>query len=191
MVLGGRPLRLASGALGGAARRLPLGAACLGALRRRLAHEARALDARLRRAAHAAALLAAAAASFSIESAADPPPRAVGEGPAGYTIACAVAEQKGLRSCAELPSAEACKHEPDLASRASSEPTAMTFVNRSDTTLELYWLDFQGARRLYHHLTPGARVKQDTFMGHYWLLATPDSVCLGIFKAAPESLAFF
>jgi hypothetical protein len=46
-------------------------------------------------------------------------------------------------------------------------------------------------RRLYHRLTPGARAKQDTYIGHYWLLATPDGVCLGIFKAAPQSLAFF
>jgi len=96
-----------------------------------------------------------------------------------------------MRSCAELPSAEACKHEGDLASRASREATAMTLVNRSDTTLDLYWLDFRGARRLYQHLTPGSRAKQDTFMGHYWLLATPDGVCVGIFKAAPQSLAFF
>jgi len=96
-----------------------------------------------------------------------------------------------MRSCAELPSAEACKHERELASSASSEETAMTFVNRSDTTLDLYWLDFQGSRRLYQHLTSGGRAKQDTFIGHYWLLATPDGVCVGIFKAAPQSLAFF
>jgi VHL beta domain len=113
------------------------------------------------------------------------------EGPAGYSIACAIADEPRMRSCAELPSAEACRHEGDLASHFSSEPTGMTFVNRSDTTLDLYWLDFRGARRLYHHLIPGERAKQDTFMGHYWLLATPDGVCVGIFKAAPQSLAFF
>jgi hypothetical protein len=164
----------------------------MGAYERRLAHAAWPLGARLKPAARAAAQLAAATALFPMTTAvADLLGRAVAEGPAGYTIACAVAEQKGMRSCAALPAADACRHEPDLASRPSSEPTAMTFVNRSDTTLDLYWLDFQGARRLYQHLTPGARARQDTFMGHYWLLATPDGVCLGIFKAAPESLAFF
>jgi hypothetical protein len=136
-------------------------------------------------------LTAATAASLSFAAMADPPARPINEGPAGYTIACAVADQPRMRSCAELPSAEACRHEPDLASRSSQEPTGMTFVNRSDPTLDLYWLDFGGGRRLYRHLTPGARASQDTFTGHYWLLATPDGVCLGIFKAAPESLAFF
>lgn len=123
--------------------------------------------------------------------AADSPHRPVGEGPAGYTVACALAEQPGIHSCADLPAAKACTHEPDFASRASSEATAMTFVNRSDQTLELYWLDFSGLRKFYLHLAPGARAKQNTFIGHYWLLATPDGVCIAIFKAAPESLAFF
>jgi len=164
----------------------------VGACERRLAHAAGPLGAPLKPRARGAALLSAvAAARFSVAAAADPPAPAVTEGPAGYSIACAVADQPRVRSCAELASAEACKHEPDLASRGSSEPTAMTFVNRSDTTLDLYWLDFRGQRRLYHHLTPGARAKQDTYIGHYWLLATPDGVCLGIFKAAPQSLAFF
>jgi VHL beta domain len=158
-----------------------------------LAHATRALGARPLRSTldNAAALLAAAAVLFSGAAAGESPGRAVGEGPTAYTVACAIADQPRMHNCAELPSADACKHEGDLASRPSSDPTGMTFVNRSDTTLDLYWLDFQGGRRLYHHLTPGARAKQDTYIGHYWLLATPDGVCVGIFKAAPESLAFF
>jgi von Hippel-Lindau disease tumor suppressor protein len=124
-------------------------------------------------------------------AAGDPPKRSVEEGPAGYTVACALVDQPGVRSCSDLPAAEACTHEPDFASRASTEPTAMTFVNRSDQTVELYWLDFRGMRKFYLHLSPGARAKQDTFIGHYWLLATPEGGCIAIFKAAPESLAFF
>ena len=119
------------------------------------------------------------------------PPHPVGEGPAGYTVACALVDQPRIHSCADLPAAKACLHEPDFASRSSNEATAMTFVNRSDQTIELYWLDFNGARKFYLHLAPGARAKQSTFIGHYWLLASPDGVCIAIFKAAPESLAFF
>jgi hypothetical protein len=131
------------------------------------------------------------AASLSTAATADPPTRNVAEGPAGYTVACALDDQPGMRSCADLPAAAACGHEPDLASRASNEATAMTFVNRSDQTVELYWLDFRGSRKFYQHLVPGARTTQQTFMGHYWLVASPDGVCIAVFKAAPESLAFF
>jgi hypothetical protein len=136
--------------------------------------------------------LAALELSFaSVTSVAGASDRAAQGGPAGYTIACALTDQTGMRSCAELLAAQACAREPDFASRPSKEATGMTFVNRSDQAVEIYWLDFHGYRHLYHTLTPGGRIKQDTFIGHNWLLATSDGRCVGIFKAAPESLAFF
>jgi hypothetical protein len=113
------------------------------------------------------------------------------DGPTGYSVACALSDQPGLKSCADLPAAQACAHEPDYASRPSREPTGMTFVNRSTRALEVYWLDFQGNRRPYRNLAPGGRFHQNTFIGHNWLVATLDGRCLGIFRAAPESLAFF
>jgi hypothetical protein len=114
----------------------------------------------------------------------------VQEGPRGYTVACALTDEPGVNTCADLPSAQACTHEADYPSPASKEKTGMTFVNRSDRALQIYWLDFQGNRRLYRALPPAARVMQDTFVGHNWLVATTDGICIGIFKGAPESLAF-
>jgi hypothetical protein len=49
---------------------------------------------------------------------------------------------------------------------------------------------FRGVRRLYRTLGPGGHAVQQTFIGHNWLVATSEQ-CIGIFKAAPESLAFF
>jgi hypothetical protein len=118
-------------------------------------------------------------------------PPAVRDGAAGYTVACALVDQPGLRSCADLPAAAACAREPELASQPSTETTGMTFVNRSDRAVTIYWLDFRGARRLYRTLSPGGHLVQQTFIGHNWLVATSDDLCVGIFKAAPESLAFF
>ena len=118
-------------------------------------------------------------------------PAAPQDGAAGYTVACALSDQRGLQSCAELPEAQACAQEPDFASRASREATGMVFVNRSDAAIRVYWMDFQGYRQLYRSLAPGARFSQSTFIGHYWLVTTATQQCIGIFKAAPESLAFF
>jgi hypothetical protein len=113
------------------------------------------------------------------------------DGAAGYTIACALTDQPGLQSCADLPQAQACAQEPDFASRASKEATGMLFVNRSAAAVRIYWMDFQGYRQLYRTLAPGARFSQSTFIGHYWLVTNAAQQCIGIFKAAPESLAFF
>jgi hypothetical protein len=117
-------------------------------------------------------------------------PRAI-DGPAGYAIACSLSSGGALRSCEDLPSAKYCQSEPNYASRPSKERTGMTFVNRSEAPVEIYWLGFQGERVPYQHLPPGGRFTQQTFIGHNWLVTDTAGQCVGIFKAAPESIAFF
>jgi VHL beta domain len=113
------------------------------------------------------------------------------DGPAGYEVVCSLHAAAGYRACNELPSARSCDAEPNFASRPSKQPTGMTFVNRSDEPVKIYWLNFQGERVLYQYLPPGGRHTQKTFMGHNWLVTTLAEQCIGIFKAAPESVAFF
>jgi hypothetical protein len=115
----------------------------------------------------------------------------VKDGASGYSVVCALVDQPHLRSCADLPEAQACMREPEFASRPSKEPTGMVFANRSNSTVRIYWLDFQGNRRLYRSLPPRDKTSQNTFIGHNWLVANLQDACIGIFKAAPESLAFF
>ena len=123
------------------------------------------------------------------------PEDAPADGAAGYTIACAVGDDDrsvpGVRSCADLETAQRCMHSGDFVSRPSQERTGITVVNRSNTVLRLYWLDFQGNWRLYHTVAPGGRIQQDTFIGHNWLIATIGDQCIGVFNAAPISIAFF
>jgi VHL beta domain len=117
------------------------------------------------------------------------------DGAAGYTIACAVRDDdKSLprvHGCADLETAQRCMHSGDFVSRPSQERTGITVVNRSNVALRLYWLDFQGNWRLYHIVTPGGRIQQNTFIGHNWLVASIDDQCIGVFNAAPISIAFF
>jgi hypothetical protein len=113
------------------------------------------------------------------------------DGPAGYEVACSLHAAAGYRACNELPSARSCDSEPNFASRPSKQPTGVTFVSRSDEPVKIYWLNFQGERVLYQYLPPGGRHTQKTFMGHNWLVTTLAEQCIGIFKAAPQSVAFF
>jgi hypothetical protein len=123
------------------------------------------------------------------------PEAAPADGPAGYTIACAL-EEGGkavphVRSCADLEAAQRCMHADDFTSRPSQERTGIKLVNRSNIALRVYWLDFQGNWRLYHTVAPGGHIQQDTFIGHNWLVATADDLCIGVYSAAPISIAFF
>ena len=117
------------------------------------------------------------------------------DGAAGYTIACTVDDDgksvPGVRGCADLEAAQRCMHPGDFVSRPSQDRTGITVVNRSNAPLRLYWLDFQGSWRLYHTVAPGNRVQQDTFIGHTWMISTTADQCIGIFSAAPISIAFF
>jgi hypothetical protein len=116
------------------------------------------------------------------------------DGPAGYTMACAIGTAAGtlaVRHCAELGAAQRCEHEAELASRPSQEATGLTIVNRSDEPIKIYWLTFSGLRRFYHSVAPGDRVVQQTFIGHNWMITNGRGECIGIFNAAPISIAFF
>jgi hypothetical protein len=97
----------------------------------------------------------------------------------------------GIHSCADLAAAQRCAHPGDFVSRPSHEHTGITLVNRGTIALRLYWLDFQGDPRLYQTVPPGGRIRQETFIGHNWLIATLDDRCVGVFNAAPMSIAFF
>jgi len=120
------------------------------------------------------------------------PSRVVREGATGYTVARTLAvDQPGMGSCTDLPTATACAREPDFASRSSTQATGMTFVNRSDRAIHVFWLDFHGNRVLYRTIPAGGRAVQQTFVGHNWVVTMSDGQCIGIFKAAPDSFAFF
>jgi len=113
------------------------------------------------------------------------------DGPAGFSIACSIKSAPHLQSCDDLPSARSCASESNYPSLASKESTGITFVNRSAEPIKIYWLSFQGERRLYHLLPPGARRTQQTFVGHNWLVTNLADQCIGVFAAAPVSIAFF
>ena len=113
------------------------------------------------------------------------------DGSAGYEVACSIHSSPNFRACNELPSARLCESEAKFASGPSKDATSLTFVNRSDEPVKVYWLNYQGERKLYQYLPPGGRHTQQTFIGHNWLVTTLTEECIGIFKGAPQSIAFF
>jgi len=57
--------------------------------------------------------------------------------------------------------------------------TEITFVNRTDTAVQLFWLS-GGSRQSYGTIAPGQQRAQHTFAGHVWMVARqdgPDIAC--------------
>jgi dipeptidyl-peptidase-4 len=69
------------------------------------------------------------------------------------------------------------------ASRSGSDETLLTFLNKTDGEISLYWLDAEGERREYGSLKPGESRPQHTFVGHAWLATRKDGVPLAVFVA--------
>ncbi|HZT43583.1 MAG TPA: prolyl oligopeptidase family serine peptidase [Chthonomonadaceae bacterium] len=100
------------------------------------------------------------------------------------TFACdlntyALTEQEGPLSRAK---AYAPEDAPE-GSPFSQEPTAITFLNRTDADVLLYWLDAEGRRRSRGAIHPGEKNHQDTFVGHVFLVTDRDDRPLVAFEA--------
>jgi hypothetical protein len=111
------------------------------------------------------------------------------DGAAGYNIACSIQAASGFQDCGEPPPGHTCDAEANYASQPSREPTGITFVNRSDKPVKVYWLNFRGERILYKSLPAGAQLVQQTFVGHNWLVTSSSEQCIGIFETVPQSIA--
>jgi dipeptidyl aminopeptidase/acylaminoacyl peptidase len=69
------------------------------------------------------------------------------------------------------------------ATQRTGEETSLSFVNQTKEEVTIYWLDFDGRRREYGRLQPGASRAQHTFAGHLWLIAHRDGTPLVVFEA--------
>ncbi len=88
---------------------------------------------------------------------------------------------------ASLPSARevACAEATKLRSELSKEPATIRFINDSDATLIIQWIDFKGALKEYGELQPGAELTQETFVSHPWIAAYQEGSCRQLFLPMP------
>ncbi|MBM3496869.1 MAG: hypothetical protein FJX72_21495, partial [Armatimonadetes bacterium] len=68
-------------------------------------------------------------------------------------------------------------------SRRTGEETSISFVNRTQRELRVFWMDTDGARQPYSTLAPGARRDQHTFAGHVWLVTDASGAVMGVYEA--------
>jgi dipeptidyl aminopeptidase/acylaminoacyl peptidase len=81
-----------------------------------------------------------------------------------------------------LPPAEAPR-----ASRRTGPETSLTFVNRTQGEVELFWLNAEGERQSYGKLNAGAERDQHTFAGHVWLATDARGRTISVFQAEEKA----
>jgi hypothetical protein len=76
-----------------------------------------------------------------------------------------------------------CAQEPGFSSARTVEVTSIQFYNERSEPIAVYWLDFDGNRQPWTTVEPGARVKLQTYISHFWVAGTTSGSCLGIYAA--------
>lgn len=71
--------------------------------------------------------------------------------------------------------------------RQSGEETSVTFVNRTEDDVEIYWRDSSGQRKHYATLKAGDQHRQHTFAGHLWLVTDKEGQTLVAFMAEDDA----
>ena len=72
--------------------------------------------------------------------------------------------------------------EKGLASPEDDNEVVLAIKNSRNTTISLYWIDYDGGRVHYNDLEAGAEFEQITFAGHYWIVIDSDGRALGIYQ---------
>jgi dipeptidyl-peptidase-4 len=69
------------------------------------------------------------------------------------------------------------------ARQGNGKDTAITFVNDTKDTVELFWLNADGERTSYGKLKPAQQYTQNTYAGHLWMAAKLDSTPIAVYQA--------
>ncbi|MDB6175718.1 MAG: dap4 3 [Chthoniobacteraceae bacterium] len=93
-----------------------------------------------------------------------------------------------LQELASVPVIAPLEDDVPLASKRTGPETSLHFINRTTATVELFWIDSDGARQTYGKLAPGQEREQHTFAGHVWLAANEAGKPIARF-AAQEAAA--
>ena len=83
-----------------------------------------------------------------------------------------------------------CEEEKNLRSLGTTVPTSIVFKNKSGELRYIYWIDFQGIRKLYSKLEDNNVISFQTYISHPWIVITDGGECKGIYMptARPQEI---
>jgi len=80
-----------------------------------------------------------------------------------------------------------CADERSMRSPDGSGPATIQFINRTDVSRKVYWLDASGVRHWIQSVLPGETATQTTSVGHTWVITDAQDSCSAVFVADGKS----
>ncbi len=74
----------------------------------------------------------------------------------------------------------------NLHSGNGSQDTEVIIVNKTSHSYKLYWIDFNGKRKLYGDIYPGGVTAENTFASHLWLITDKNGQSVALFRAQSQ-----
>lgn len=71
-------------------------------------------------------------------------------------------------------------------SRQTGEQTSIQFINKTDGTVNIFWIDSSGEQRPYGSLEAGESREQNSYQGHVWLITDQKGKNLGVFECTAD-----
>jgi hypothetical protein len=71
-----------------------------------------------------------------------------------------------------------CAGEEDLRSINSNQAAGLAFFNSRSSSVRIYWIDFQGVRKFYTTVAPGATWRVNTYLTHPWVITDLSDQCI-------------
>ena len=103
----------------------------------------------------------------------------------GTVLAAALLLSTGVAGATGVAQTAACNITQKSSLKGAAK-TNITFVNKTRTVVQLYWLDYKGHLVYYSTIGPGARLVQRTFKTHPWLVLDGKFGCVG-YVVAPKA----
>lgn len=83
-----------------------------------------------------------------------------------------------------------CSDAGSLASQSSVDPARIRFINYSPDPVDVFWIDENGAQKLYGQINKGRQATVETFVTQPWVLKYLDGTCLMIAMPSPGPQIF-
>ena len=74
-----------------------------------------------------------------------------------------------------------------LKSDVNETKTEIIFVNRTNSDIAYYWIDYDGNERYYSRVAPDYHIPQTSYVGHYWIVKDLDGNNLALFQAKQKT----
>jgi hypothetical protein len=88
-----------------------------------------------------------------------------------------------IKMSAADPVDSGCTQEGHITSPSSYNKALITFDNQTAQELKVYWIDFQGNRKLYAHVKAHSTYDQATWIGHVWVVTDEADQCIRLQSA--------